>query len=255
MHRLAGLLCATLVALPHGAWAQDDIDAEIEKALAADDDKKPAAKSAAAAESPAAPAAEPAAPATGEAEELPQIGEDQLAVFVLQRGFYLAGDLGFLMTFGGTRGYSNVQPYVALKAGFDINDYLGAQVSVSSGYSSGNPLSDNDAGLGTQGQEVINYSLFSFGAELVGALRPTERFAIEPRVGGGMTRIHPAPHDPGDPSAFIPGMLPHASAGFDFKYLTLLTDFTAGVSLTGYFLFGPKLIPAGAAAFVVRYTF
>jgi hypothetical protein len=229
-----------------GSASAQDIDAEIEEALGAAD----AAEAAAAGEEEPPPAAEE------EEELLPQIGEeDQLAVFVLQRGFYASADLGMFMTFGGTRGYSNIQPFVAVKLGFDINDMLSVQLALSNGYSSGNPLSDNDAGLGLADQEVIDYSLFGMGAEVVLALRPTPRFAIEPKVGGGLTRIHPTPHDPNDPTLFVGGFAPHAAAGVDFKYLTLLTDFTAGVSLTGYMVFSQKLIPAASAAFVVRYTF
>lgn len=242
---MRAVVCGAVLLLAGPVSAQD-IDAEIEDALGAAD------AAAGVEEEPAAESSE----AEAEDEDLPQIGEeDQLAVFVLERGFYASGDLGIFMTFGGTRGYSNVQPFVAVKIGFDINDYLSVQLALSSGYSSGNPLSDNDAGLGIPEQEVIDYSLFGMGAEIVGALRPTPRFAIEPKLGGGLTRIHPTPHDPGDPNSFVGGFAPHASGGVDFKYLTLLTDFTAGVSLTGYMIFSQKLIPAASATFVVRYTF
>jgi hypothetical protein len=47
---------------------------------------------------------------------------------------------------------------------------------------------------------------------------------------------------------------PHLSGGVDLKYLTLLTDFSAGLSLTGYYILGAN-IPAASAAFVLRYTF
>ncbi len=258
MQRL-GVLAALAVLLGAPAvYAQGSIEDEIDAALSGGSKPKapPAGEAAAAPAEPAAtPEAETEAEAEAEEEALPQIGEDQLAVFVLQRGFYVSGDLGILMTFGGTRGYSNLQPYVGVKAGFDINDFIGVALAISSGYSSGDPLSDNDAGLGVAGQEVINYGLFSFGAEVIGSFYPNERFAIEPKLGGGMTRIHPTPHDPDDPNAYIPGFLPHVAGGVDFKYLTLLTDFIAGVSLTAYYIIGPKPILAGAGAFVVRYTF
>ncbi|MFC1609339.1 adventurous gliding motility protein CglE [Myxococcota bacterium] len=233
---LGAIAMALLVWAPATAWAQDDIDAEKEAALGESEPGEAVEETPAASE-----------------EELPQIGEDQLAVFVLQRGFYFSGDLGVFMTFGGTRGYSNIQPYVAVKAGFDINDYLSVQAAFSSGYSSGNPLSNNDAGLGLGGQEVVNYNLFNLGAEVVGAIRPSTRFAIEPKAGGGLTRINPTPHDPNDPNSFVSGFAPHVVAGVDLKYLTLLTDFSAGMSLTGYFIIGPN-IPAVSIGFVVRYT-
>jgi hypothetical protein len=197
-------------------------------------------------EAPPAPAATDTAP--------PNIGgEDQLAVFVLHRGFFFSSDLGVFMTLGGYRGYSNVQPYLSLKAGFDINDALSVQAYVAHGYSSGNPISAMDLPE-SGGQSTVSYGLLNFGGELVYAIRPTERFAIEPRIGGGLTRIYPTLTSPSDPGATLSPSSPHVGGGIDFKYLTLLTDFTAGVSLTGYYIIGPQ-IPAAAAAFVVRYTF
>ncbi len=197
-----------------------------------------------------------AQPATSEeaSKPLPSIGgEDQLAVFTLQRGFYFSSDLGVFMTFGGVLPYSNVQPYLSMKAGFDVNDYLSVQLSLSHGYSSGNPRTDADQ-PGSTGQQTANYSLLNVGGEVVFAIRPTERFAIEPMLGGGLTRIYPQISDPKNPSQALGAAAPHAAFGVDFKYLTLLTDFTAGVSLTGYYIIGPN-IPAAGASFVVRYTF
>ena len=54
---------------------------------------------------------------------LPEIGEeDQLAVFVLDRGFYFASDLGVLINVGGTRGNSNVQPFMSIILGYDVDE-------------------------------------------------------------------------------------------------------------------------------------
>jgi hypothetical protein len=266
---LAGFALTFLVT-PQSAFAQN-IEDEIDKALSGGGETKPADgkkgkkvdKSAKASEPGAEPAVAPAvAPAgpTAEtaAEDLPQIGEDQLAVFVLNRGFYANGDLGVFLTLGGVRGYSNVQPYVALKAGFDVGNYVSVQLALASGYSSGNALSQNDA-PGAGGNETVNYGLFMIGAEVVGAIRPTARFAIEPRVGGGVARIDPQPTDPNidlraTDAKSVPGLAPQVGGGIDFKYLTLLTDFSAGLSLGGYFVIGPN-IPAVSIAGSVRYTF
>lgn len=186
-------------------------------------------------------------------EDRPGIGEGRLAVFELQRGFYLSSDLGVFMTFGGTQSHSNAQPFLSVKAGFDIGDDLSVQVALSAGYSSGNPISENDL-PGAGGREVAAFGLFNAGAELVAAIRPRERLAIEPKIGGGLTVLSPVPTDPSNIDASVGPTHPHISGGVDLKYLTLLTDFTAGVSLTGYFIVGPN-IRAGAAAFDVRYTF
>lgn len=129
------------------------------------------------------------------AQELPEIGEDKLEVFILDRGFYLASDLGIFLTLGGTRGYSNVQPYLSVKAGIDIGDYFGIQLNLSTGYSSGNPKSGADRPLGSgdgfNPDATVNYGMFNVGVEVVGAIRPTERVAIEPKAGGGYTLIDP----------------------------------------------------------------
>jgi hypothetical protein len=230
MRSLTSTAAAVFLFVSLPVRAQGDVEAEIEDTLATQD----------------------SGPAEERREEMQQIGDDQLAVFELQRGFYLSSDLGVLMTFGGTQGYSNLQPFLSLKAGFDFNDYLSVQAALSAGYSSGNPISENDL-PGAGGRDIVDFSLTSAGVEIVAAIRPTERFAIEPKLGGGITTLSPAPTDPRDVEASVGSVLPHASAGVDLKYLTLLTDFTAGISLTGYFIVGPN-IPAGAAAFVVRYT-
>ena len=111
------------------------------------------------------------------------------------------------------------------------------------------------------GREVVSYGLFNIGGEVSYALRPNNRFAIEPKIGGGISNITPVPTDPNSPGDDpIPATMPHVMGGVDFKYLTLLTDFTAGLSLSGYYvidIFGDSKvnIPALAASFVVRYTY
>ena len=259
---ISGAALAALVILPLGSSAlADEFDDEFAAAAAAEKAAEPAA-----AEEVPAPASEEVAPASEEAapepvpeeeeeRELPRIGgEDQLAVFSLHRGLFFSSDVGIFLTFGGLNGMSNVQPYLALKGGYDIDDSLSVALVMSSGYSSGNPLSERDLpGMG--GREVVSYGLFNVGGEVSYAIRPNNRFAIEPKIGGGMSNITPVPTDPDSPSDDpIPSTMPHVMGGVDFKYLTLLTDFTAGLSLSGYYVIGGN-IPALAAAFVVRYTY
>jgi hypothetical protein len=269
---LAGFALSLLVA-PNSAFAQKNIEDEIDKALSGGDPKPAEGKKGKKAKKvdkegkSAEPLPEPAAAsvsseaipgAEAAAADLPQIGEDQLAIFVLNRGFYCNGDLGVFLTLGGSRGYGNVEPFVAVKAGFDIGNYVSVQLALASGYSSGNPLSSMDSPANPAGagpNAVVNYGLLMMGAEVVGAVRPTERFAIEPRVGGGIARLSPTPTSPSDPSASIGSIVPQVGGGVDFKYLTLLTDFSAGLSLGGYLVLAPKLVPAVSVAASVRYTF
>lgn len=178
---------------------------------------------------------------------LPQIGaEDQLAVFELERGAYFATDLGVFITLGGVQGNSNVQPFMSIKLGHDIGDYVSVQASFAAGYSAGNPVSEEDIRVASEA--TANYELLNMGVEVVGAIRPSPRFAIEPKVGGGVTRITPKMASTDAP------MKPHVVGGVDFKYLTLLTDFTAGITVNAYYVPGPNILGIGTGA-VVRYTF
>lgn len=211
---------------------------------------------------PAADAASATAPtaegatAEGAAAETPakiDDAEDRLANFVLQRGAYVSADLGMFVAFGGLAGNSNAQPFLALHAGFDINDYFSVQATMSGGYVSGNaPSEADDPNAG--GQQVQSYDLLNFGGEIVASYRPTERFALEPRFGGGVTRNNPAFTDPNDVTVVMSTVNPHIVAGLDLEYLTLLTDFSAGASFTFYYILGPN-IPALGSALSVRYTF
>lgn len=190
-------------------------------------------------------------------QALPDIGKDQLAIFRLQRGAFFSSDLGVFFTLGGQRGYSNVEPYIAVHTGYDVSNYISLQLSLATGYSSGNPLSanDNPNNPNLVGRDpVVNYSMFGVSTEIVGAIRPSQRFAIEPKLGGGLTWITPALTDPSNPSKKLPGITPQIVGGVDLKYLTLLTDFTAGLSFTAYYMTVPQIVAVSGGA-VVRYTF
>jgi hypothetical protein len=197
-------------------------------------------------------------------EEQPEIGEDELQVFVLDRGYYVSSDLGVLMTlssysdpnctpgFNCSRGYGNVTPYMSIKGGVDINDFLSAQINISTGYSSGNPVSLADHKT-SGGDPIHNYGLFNMGLEAVGALRPTKRLAFELKAGGGLTVIDPLLSV--DSATKYGALNAHVVAGLDIKYLTLLTHFTAGLTVNFYGILGEfGFIPALAFGGSVRYT-
>jgi len=204
-----------------------------------------------------------------EDKELGDIGSDVLEVFILDRGFYVSSDLGVFLTLGGARGYSNVQPYMAVKVGFDIGDYFGIQLDLSTGYSSGNPASNADRPVGDSDRggydnfdATVNYGVFNAGLEVVGAIRPTQRLAIEPKLGGGFTFIDPPLSKVPSAGAAIGTLLEkhggaggHFVVGVDIKYLTLLSNFTAGASVNFYGFVGAHgFIPALGVGAVVRYT-
>ena len=71
----------------------------------------------------------PFAPPPAPAPEVVQ--EDQLAVFQMERGFFLSADLGVFFTFGGTKAVSNIQPSMAVTGGYDFNEMFSVQARVS----------------------------------------------------------------------------------------------------------------------------
>ena len=181
--------------------------------------------------------------------------DDKLANFVLQRGVYVGADFGTFVSLGGVNGVSNLQPYVALHLGYDLSDNLSLQASASAAYVAENPISDFDDPVVTPGGTVVtSYDLLNLTGELVYALRVTQRFAIEPKVGAGLSRINPLPTDPDDPTLLVPRMNLALVGGLGFTYLTLLTDFSAGIAATLLVLPGPGIVGVGTS-FSVRYTF
>ena len=64
-------------------------------------------------------------------EILPEIGdEDQLAVFVLDRGLYFASEVGVFINLGGLNGNSNLQPFISTTLGIDIDEIFSGQFVV-----------------------------------------------------------------------------------------------------------------------------
>ena len=183
-------------------------------------------------------------------EILPEIGdEDQLAVFVLDRGLYFASEVGVFINLGGLNGNSNLQPFISTTLGIDIDEIFSGQFVVSQGYVSQNPLTEADLNPQTG---TLDYSLTSFTLEAVAAAR-VSRFAAEVNLGAGLTRINPQLH--ASDFTRLAGWSPHVVGGVDFKYLTLLTDFSAGISLNAiYVLMQPSILGLSASG-VLRYTF
>ncbi len=191
----------------------------------------------------------------GSAEAPPPAADDELSSFVLQRGVYVSADLGTFITLGGVNGVSSLQPYVALHLGYDLTDNLSLQATGSAGYVAENPISDfDDPSVTPGGTAITSYDLLNLTGELVYALRVTQRFAIEPKVGAGFSRINPLPTDPDDPSLLVPRMNLALVGGLGLTYLTLLTDISAGIAATFVVLPGPGIVGLGTS-FSLRYTF
>jgi hypothetical protein len=98
-----------------------------------------------------------------------QIGEDRLANFELDRGFYLSSDIGVLISLGGQAGYSNLQPFVSVRSGYDLSDMFSVQGSVSMGYISQNPISPYDDPSTVEsfsGKKIASYDLTMFAVKV-----------------------------------------------------------------------------------------
>jgi hypothetical protein len=181
--------------------------------------------------------------------------DDKLANFVLQRGLYVGADFGTFVSLGDTAGISNLQPYVALHLGYDLTNNLSLQATASAAYVAENPISDlDDPSVTPGGTGVTSYDMLNLTGELIYALRVTQRFAIEPKVGAGFSRINPLPTDPDNPDLLLRRMNLALVGGVGFTYLTLLTDFSAGIAATFLVLPGPGIVGLGTS-FSVRYTF
>lgn len=189
--------------------------------------------------------------------ESPGSESDKLAVFTLHRGFFVGSSIGIFESLGGLRGISNPEPHVAIRLGFDINDILTLQAVVQANYVANNPISKNDK-AGAGGKEVESYGLMNLGVEGVVALRLMERVALEPRVGVGGAFFDPQPTDPNvstpSTTTTMSRTHPFVSVGADLKYLTLLTGFDAGLSLTFYYIVGANVLGL-AESLSLRYTF
>jgi len=197
-----------------------------------------------------------AAPSAGPPGNAPESAPDRLANFVLHRGFFFASDVGVLVGWGGVNSFSNAQPYLSMKAGLDLGDAWSVQGVLAHGYIADNPMSQFDQAGGSAygGQETSSFSLLAVHGEASYALRPVERLVVAPRLGFGVVRMYPELTVPSNPMATYGPVAPHVVAGVDIEYLTLLTDFSAGASLTEFYVIGPGL-SATALSFIVRYTF
>ncbi len=231
------VLLAALFLSPGLLWAQDadDLLSELDAASPVDDGDEDLVQE------------------LDDGEPVSSADADQLAVFVLDRGWYCTSDLGVAVTLGGVNGNSTLEPYISVKGGLDLGEDWAVQLYLMQAYASQNPISQNDI-PGNGGQGTMNYGLMSFGAEGVWVYRPRPQLALQGRVGLGVSRNNPVLTSLEDPYAEISPWGPQAQAGVDLMYHTLLTDFTAGISANTFYVVMPQVLGVGGA-FVVRYTF
>lgn len=191
-------------------------------------------------------AKKPAATATTESDEDRLYGK-----FELQRGLYVTSDLGLFMVFGGAnKAVSNLQPYIGLSLGYDINQWFSWQIHAGRGFAASSPRSAAQ----DQQNRIRDFSFTNVLTGPVVWLMVMERLAIELKAHGGVSILDPIPLEAAIDGVQVPGVVAVVGGGVALKYLTLLTDFTLGLDITFNYLLAAN-IPSLAITPSVRYTF
>ena len=171
--------------------------------------------------------------------------------YELQRGFYIASDLGFFMVFGGAnKAVSNLQPYVGINVGYDILRWFSWQVHAGRGFAASSPRSANQ----DQQNRIRDFSVTNVLTGPVVWILVLERLAIELKLHGGISILDPIPLEAAIDGVAVPGVVGVVGGGAALKYLTLLTDFTLGLDFTFNYLLSVN-VPSLQISPTVRYTF
>ena len=193
-----------------------------------------------------APAPEKPAPASDEEA----IDDTEDVIFERLVGLYFEGRGGVFFTVGGSRGYSNGQPFFGFELGYDINERFSIQFGYASGYQAANPLKDPLECGGAAGcnDYHLDFGLTFFNLSADYDLFYGRRWAFELRLGGGAVII--------DPSA----KPDQAAVDFDvfggirFEYYTLLKHFTLAAEFDFFYVL-PTAIPSMAVTASIIYNF
>lgn len=182
-------------------------------------------------------------------------------VFQPRKGFYVESQVGvftaFGGAFGGSRAYSNAQPFLALSVGMDIGAVKGLSgfLSVGHGFNSGACL-DFDEVVGCSlypGQSpAISPDSFSVIPVELGAryafAEVLPRLTLNATVVAGYTLLTP------QVKANAPGGSAHAGVGFGVDYATRFSGLSVGAELLVRSAFAP-LIPSFTAYPRLRFVF
>lgn len=189
--------------------------------------------------------------------------------FVFKQGIYTQSDLGGFFVIGNSLGSptgfsiaedcggppcapvptSQLQPYIGLSVGYDIQEWLGVQLSFGTGFVANAAVYDDSL------ENPRDYGLTNINLAVVGSFYVLERLAIMGKVMGGATFISPEPL-PDEPT--IGG---NAGFGVGVRYATLLPDVFVGIDGNVIVAVipssGPELviIPGISFAPVIKYVF
>ncbi len=189
--------------------------------------------------------------------------------FVFKQGIYTQSDLGGFFVIGNALGSptgysigqtcggppcepvptSQLQPYIGLSVGYDIQEWLGVQISFGTGFVA------NAAIYNLSLENPRDYGLTNINLAVVGSFYVLERLAIMGKLMGGASFLSPEPA-PGEPT--LGG---NAGVGFGVRYATLLPDVFVGIDGNLIVAFipssggSPVIIPGVSFAPVIKYVF
>lgn len=190
--------------------------------------------------------------------------------FVFKNGLYLTSELGGFLRFGGygdssgdpcyrceQKITSNLQPWIALTLGYDFLKFLGAEVTLGTGF-----IADA-APIERETQSPENSAITMVNVAVTGSYY-IDRFALTGKAFVGGALLTPAPFPDAVPLGGQFGL------GVGVRYATLLTNVVIGIDVASYFIVSPDvhtghigpvaigdlpLIPAISFAPVIKYTF
>ena len=199
------------------------------------------------------PDADPGRPAPSR-PAVPSNGVDQAP----RRGTFAEASVGIFTTVGGSRRFSNAQPWLGLTVGRD----LGAAASIFASLGVG--ASSNSCFQSAQGACL---AADSFGATFLEAggsygVWVAPRLLLSGKVMGGMTVFSPGPFTRNDGTTVPDRVIaPHAGAGVALEYQTRLDHFAVGLDTAVRYSL-PKRVDGGQGGIAslavvprIRYVF
>jgi hypothetical protein len=176
-----------------------------------------------------------------------------------RRGTFAEASLGAFATLGGSRTFSNAQPYLGLTVGRDLGGASSLFASVGTGASSNSCFQPAAPGS-CAGSDSFGATFLELGASTGTWLG--SRVLLSGKLLGGVTLFAPGPFTQNDGATVRDQVIaPHAGAGFGLEYKTHLDHF--GIGLDGILRYSLASRPDGSKSGIaslavlprIRYVF
>ena len=166
-----------------------------------------------------------AAPAAARAEPqqaVPATGVDEKP----RRGTFVETTLGFFTAMGGSRAFSNGQPYLGIAAGREVGDQASVFIALGLGAASASCYQVAANGVDCQGADSFGATFAELGASYGATMTP--RLLLSIKLVGGFTNLSPGPvRDNNNVPDNLFGF--HLGGGGALDYDTHLDHFAVGV--------------------------